>query len=42
MAGGLADTDGPATGTISLKGWIGDHADERGRTYANELDRHFR
>ncbi|MGH9169884.1 MAG: SDR family oxidoreductase [Acidimicrobiales bacterium] len=42
MAEGLADTDGPATGTVSLNGWIGEHGDSLGRTYANEIDRHFR
>ena len=42
MAEGLADTDGPATGEISLMQWISDHKGTLGRTYANELDRHFR
>jgi uncharacterized protein YbjT (DUF2867 family) len=42
MADGLADTDGPATGETSLTGWITDHKGALGRTYANELDRHFR
>lgn len=42
MAAGLADTDGPATGTISLTGWIGEHGADLGQTYANEIDRHFR
>jgi uncharacterized protein YbjT (DUF2867 family) len=42
MADGLADTDGPATGSIALSTWIGDHADSLGRRYANEIDRHFR
>jgi nucleoside-diphosphate-sugar epimerase len=42
MADGLADTDGPATGKISLTQWITDHKDTLGRTYANELTRHFR
>ena len=42
MADGLADTDGPATGEISLTQWITDHKGTLGRTYANELDRHFR
>jgi uncharacterized protein YbjT (DUF2867 family) len=41
MAGGLADVDGEATGTVALSEWITDHADELGRTYANELRRHF-
>ena len=42
MAEGLADTDGPATGEISLMQWISDHKGTLGRTYANELARHFR
>jgi uncharacterized protein YbjT (DUF2867 family) len=42
MADGLADTDGPATGEISLTQWITDHKGTLGRTYANELTRHFR
>jgi NADH dehydrogenase len=42
MAAGLADTDGPATGTIAVSEWIGANADSLGRTYANEIDRHFR
>ena len=42
MADGLADTDGPATGQISLTQWITDHKDTLGRSYANELTRHFR
>jgi NADH dehydrogenase len=42
MADGLADTDGPATGTISVSDWIRDHADTLGRTYANEIERHFK
>ena len=42
MADGLADTDGPATGETSLTQWITDHKATLGRTYANELTRHFR
>jgi NADH dehydrogenase len=42
MAAGLADTDGPATGTIAVSEWIRTNADSLGRTYANEIDRHFR
>jgi uncharacterized protein YbjT (DUF2867 family) len=41
MADGLADTDGPATGTTALSTWLVDHADELGRHYANEIERHF-
>ncbi|MGH8982001.1 MAG: SDR family oxidoreductase [Acidimicrobiales bacterium] len=42
MAEGLADTDGPPTGTISLLDWVGEHGEALGRAYANEIDRHFR
>jgi uncharacterized protein YbjT (DUF2867 family) len=42
MAAGLADTEGAATGETSLTSWITDHKDTLGRTYANELTRHFR
>jgi hypothetical protein len=42
MAEGLADTDGPATGEISLMQWISDHKGTLGLAYANELARHFR
>jgi NADH dehydrogenase len=42
MADGLADTDGPATGTVSVRDWIRAYADSLGRSYANEIDRHFR
>jgi uncharacterized protein YbjT (DUF2867 family) len=41
MASGLADTDGPATGPTALSEWLTAHRDELGRTYANELRRHF-
>jgi NADH dehydrogenase len=42
MAGGLADTEGPATGETSLLQWITDNSGTLGRGYANELTRHFR
>ena len=42
MADGLADTDGPATGTVALSTWIEANADVLGRRYANEIERHFR
>ena len=42
MKAGLADSDAPATGTESLTDWITRHGGELGRTYANELDRHYR
>ncbi|MGH9078793.1 MAG: SDR family oxidoreductase [Acidimicrobiales bacterium] len=41
MAGGLADTAGPATGRIRLSDWLVDHADSLGVRYANEIERHF-
>jgi hypothetical protein len=42
MAGGLADTDGSATGSVSVLEWVRANADGLGRRYANEIDRHFR
>jgi nucleoside-diphosphate-sugar epimerase len=42
MAGGLADTDGPATGSTSVTEWVRAHGDSLGRRYANEIERHFR
>ena len=41
MARGLADTDGPATGSTRLTDWLADHGDQLGRSYANEIARHF-
>jgi uncharacterized protein YbjT (DUF2867 family) len=41
MAAGLADTDGPATGTTALSTWLADHGAELGLHYANDLHRHF-
>ena len=41
MAAGLADTEGPPTGTIRLSTWIAEHRDRLGVNYANELTRHF-
>ena len=41
MAAGLADSTAPATGDTSLTKWIADHGDSLGRTYANELTRHY-
>ena len=41
MAAGLADTDGPATGTTALSTWLADHGDQLGLHYANDLRRHF-
>ena len=41
MVDGLADTGGPATGETRLSEWLLAHGEVLGRTYANELDRHF-
>jgi uncharacterized protein YbjT (DUF2867 family) len=42
MAAGRADSAGPATGEVVFTAWVHEHGDELGRSYANELDRHFR
>ena len=42
MAAGLADTDGQATGTTAVTSWIREHAIGLGRSYGNEIERHFR
>ena len=42
MAGGLADTDGPATGPTAVTAWLDENGQDLGRSYANELRRHFR
>jgi NADH dehydrogenase len=42
MKAGLADSTAPATGQRSLSDWIAAHGAELGRTYANELERHYR
>jgi NADH dehydrogenase len=41
MASGLADTDGPSTGSTRLSTWISERGDDLGAHYANELRRHF-
>ncbi len=41
MAAGLADVDGPATGSIAVSSWLEERAATLGVTYANELRRHF-
>ena len=41
MAAGLADTDGPATGSTALSAWLAEHGGSLGLRYANELERHF-
>ncbi len=42
LTGGLLDADGPATGETALGAWADEHADEIGRRWASELDRHYR
>jgi uncharacterized protein YbjT (DUF2867 family) len=41
MASGLADTNGPATGTTKLSEWLELNGPALGQVYANELQRHF-
>ncbi len=41
MAGGLADTDGPATGPTRISEWLADQGDTLGVRYANEIERHY-
>jgi NADH dehydrogenase len=42
MAAGLATSDAPPAGETSLMDWIASHGGELGRSYANELERHYR
>jgi NADH dehydrogenase len=42
MAEGLADSDAPSTGEIAFTDWVARHGADLGRSYANELDLHFR
>jgi uncharacterized protein YbjT (DUF2867 family) len=41
MAAGLADSEGPSTGSIRLSTWLLESSDHLGVSYANELNRHF-
>ena len=41
MADGLADSAEPAAGQTVLTEWIARHGDRLGRSYANELTRHY-
>jgi NADH dehydrogenase len=41
MAQGLADSDAPSTGTVAITDWIAEQGRDLGRTYANELGRHY-
>src|SRR5260370_36292600 len=42
MADGLADSDAPSTGEIAFTDWVARHGGDLGRSYAHELDLHFR
>jgi uncharacterized protein YbjT (DUF2867 family) len=42
MAANRADSAAPATGSTIFTDWVHEHGDDLGRSYANELDRHFR
>jgi NADH dehydrogenase len=42
MSGGLADSDAPSTGAISLSEWISANGERLGLRYRNELELHFR
>ncbi len=41
MADGLADSEGPSTGTIAISEWVSKRGDRLGLRYANEIERHF-
>jgi len=41
MADGLADSEGPSTGTTSISEWVSRSGDTLGLTYAHEIKRHF-
>ena len=42
LESGLMVSPQPPTGTIHMADWLAQHADSLGRTWASELDRHFR
>jgi uncharacterized protein YbjT (DUF2867 family) len=42
LTAGLLVSDRPPLGSIAFRDWIAETADSIGRTYANELERHFR
>jgi NADH dehydrogenase len=42
LSSNLLVSRGPATGTTRFTDWLGEHADELGRAWANEIDRHFK
>lgn len=41
LTAGLADSAAPATGSIALTKWVAEHGADLGRSYANELTRHY-
>jgi uncharacterized protein YbjT (DUF2867 family) len=41
LTSGLLVSDDPPLGELAFSDWLDQHADEIGRHYANELDRHF-
>ena len=41
LTAGLLVSDDPPLGELAFSAWLDEHADEIGRRYANELDRHF-
>ena len=41
MADGLADSDGPTTGTTAISEWVSRSGDTLGLSYAHEIRRHF-
>lgn len=42
LMAGLVATTGPATGPTKLSEWLSDHREAVGRSYASELQRHYR
>jgi uncharacterized protein YbjT (DUF2867 family) len=41
LTSGLLVSDDPPLGELAFSDWLDEHADEIGRRYANELERHF-
>ena len=42
LSAGLLAVDSPPTGTTAFTEWLAEHADQLGRHYSSELDRHWR
>lgn len=42
LSAGLLAVDGPPTGSTVFTEWLAEHADELGRRYSSELERHWR